>query len=482
MTLFLFLLTALLLFVCNTFCSILKVYNSNDSSSTDFTTYEIPTPHFYLGNLDFPFTGQVVFGKGCSAADSISDQQTNSSQTKLILFVEYNADDDSCFRLAHVFSCQKKSWCGGVLVQDVFYSPVGFRVYSLFDKHRSRSEYKVPLVESNFEDFDFFKDLIKSAQKKGNYYSVTLINDPNPWQEAFDSPALLVFFRILLPLWSSACFLLTIRILYSQSATGKSNRGQHKSFRQLCFGLNLKQVCLLFHALTHIGRLGVAIDPFPSQHIVPYIVFQVFVAISLSFEMATHLLLSFVIRELTLANRTINIGQKIAYAYGPVVLLISAAFANAGLEGTLTNPPELPFLYIMIFFYCVVNICLGVWYFVQGYRFLKKCSAYEKSVQKENRARVTLTQTSLFNSVGMILFGITMIFFSLRVVFGTPWGLFSVYVITVTIVQFISVFEILLFGGVVVDFRRTKRFFYFLSTGTKSRSKSFDTKDRFPLA
>ncbi len=108
-------------------------------------------------------------------------------------------------------------------------------------------------------------------------------------------------------------------------------------------------------------------------------------------------------------------------------------------------------------FYVVANIVLGIWYFWQGYRFLVRSSFHERVIRKQNKSRILLTQTSLMNSVMMVLLGISVIFVPQRNIYGCPWGYFSVWGCLLLLVQLSSLIEILLFGGVVIEVQKTVR-------------------------
>ena len=96
--------------------------------------------------------------------------------------------------MKYIFDCQQRDWCKAVLHFHPSEVIAGRIVWSVFDKHRERSEYKVPLVVTIKEDFNYFKKLITEVENNQNNnsnnsnnssfyfdYKVTLTLDPNPW-------------------------------------------------------------------------------------------------------------------------------------------------------------------------------------------------------------------------------------------------------------------------------------------------------------
>eukprot|EP00298_Acanthocystis_sp_HF-20_P016558 c21511_g5_i1.p1 GENE.c21511_g5_i1~~c21511_g5_i1.p1 ORF type:complete len:479 (-),score=105.12 c21511_g5_i1:4-1440(-) len=440
---------------CNSFClcSKLEIYNSN---STILEEYDILSPGFSLGNLDFPVSGKIVFGRGCNGINQIAQENQfeniSNFSSKYIAFLEFG--NGGCFTTAAILQCQKQNWCGGILFRDSFFKPAGLPMLIKFDKHRARNEYKVPAAQSSFEDFDQVRELIAKALKNNQTYKFTLINDQNPWIEMFASVIFLILFRIISHIWSVGCLLLIVYILYSQykKANRLSNlKNSTIRFQKIGKGLTLKQVCLLLHGITHIFRIAFFVDPFSGQQIYSYPIQILLQMGSIIFEISTSMLLSIVVRELTHSTNSIDFSKFARIGYFIVILFISFAVAAVSLEALQYTESNIsPFL-VLALFYSIATIVLGIWYFWQGYVFFKKCSKIEKNIKKSNQKKLALTQMSMFNSIGMIFFGIGTISISQRSVYGKPWGFFLINFFLVLIFQITSLFEVLLFGGVTIN-------------------------------
>eukprot|EP00298_Acanthocystis_sp_HF-20_P018547 c21985_g4_i1.p1 GENE.c21985_g4_i1~~c21985_g4_i1.p1 ORF type:complete len:497 (-),score=74.67 c21985_g4_i1:49-1539(-) len=448
--------------------TILEIFSSNSSIPT---VYEINTPHFDLGNKSFPVSSSgVIFSKNCNAFNLISDEQvqlvkTQTNSSKLIVLIQFDdqASYAKCFPQRYVFECQKRDWCDAVLLQDPFRTPAGFAMWSLIDEFRPRSDYKVPMLESNKEDFDLFKKLILQSQINNQTYRITLTNDENKWQVVFKSVPFLIYFRVLSPLWSLGCLGLLIFIFWKRggTATGDSDMARKKSKQNLQTTkstfekffkkrLTLKQVCLLFHFITHLARVILySIDPIQSQQIFTYIVAQLLTATTFSFVVATDILLAIIMRELTRTNKLIDIRKRTQFVYVIIIIFLFFDYFSSTLAGLKSDLPFSTSI-VMLVFYIGGNIVLGIWYFWQGYRFLKKCNENEKIVKQKSSPRVRLTQISLMNSIGMITFGLLCLMILVRDIFGNPWGYSFAYMSFIFVVQIISFFEILIFGGLVL--------------------------------
>eukprot|EP00298_Acanthocystis_sp_HF-20_P006433 c16297_g1_i1.p1 GENE.c16297_g1_i1~~c16297_g1_i1.p1 ORF type:complete len:477 (-),score=64.73 c16297_g1_i1:131-1561(-) len=444
----------LLLFIYPAQFSVIEVFG---------ITHIIPTPHFDLGNRDFNVTGKPILGKGCHAVQNLDHKKINHeylalNSSKRILLVEYNEEDNSCFLIHYALECQKYAWCGGVLVQDHFFNPTGLDMWSVFDIHRERTEYKVPLTEASFDDFNFISSLILDAESKNQTTMIILTNDPNPWQTLFLSIPWMIFFRILSPIWSIGCLIFVIRLLFvKHRAKVPIRRG---SFNQLSMNKNkthvpLKSLCLGLHALTHVARVvAFSVDPFVSQQIFPHLVYYLLgLAFIITFDIATNILLVFVVRELTRADKSIDLKSRLIPAYCFVLFFVILDFLVSALGGLKVNFRYFPTWIVKAFFYVVMNIFLGLWYMREGYLFLSKYKKLETKMKKQNRSRVLLTRMTIVSSIGIILVGMLSILITLPQVFGNPTGHFCCWVSIVTVVQILSLAEISLFGGVVLDVR-----------------------------
>eukprot|EP00298_Acanthocystis_sp_HF-20_P018548 c21985_g4_i3.p1 GENE.c21985_g4_i3~~c21985_g4_i3.p1 ORF type:complete len:509 (-),score=104.38 c21985_g4_i3:130-1629(-) len=448
--------------------TILEIFSSNSSIPT---IYEINTPHFDLGNKSFPVSSSgVIFSKNCNAFNLISDEQvqlvkTQTNSSKLIVLIQFDdqASYAKCFPQKYVFECQKRDWCDAVLLQDPFRTPAGFTMWSLIDEFRPRSDYKVPMLESNKEDFDLFKKLILQSQINNQTYRITLTNDENKWEGVFKSVPFLIYFRVLSPLWSLGCLVLIILVFWKKGPTpsrrdsdvDKNSRKEPPNVERLYSRnilkkrLTLKQICLVFHFITHLARVILySIDPIQSQQIFTYIVAQLLTATTFSFEIATHILLSIIMRELTQTNTLVDIRKRTQFAYVIIIVFLFFDYFSSTLAGLRSDVPFSTSI-VMLVFYIGGNIVLGIWYFWQAYRFLRKCNENEKVVKRKSNPRIRLTQISLLNSIGMITFGLLCLMILVRNIFGNPWGYSFAYMSFIFVVQIMSFCEILIFGGVL---------------------------------
>eukprot|EP00298_Acanthocystis_sp_HF-20_P016135 c21388_g1_i2.p1 GENE.c21388_g1_i2~~c21388_g1_i2.p1 ORF type:complete len:481 (-),score=89.93 c21388_g1_i2:362-1804(-) len=437
-------------------------------------TYEINSPPFSFGNLSFPVSGEVIFGKGCNSIKRVSTTEiqnrimqynTNRNNSvninttvsttttpSFIMFIEYTESDSNCYPSNMIFDCQKRSWCSSVIMCKETVKIAGRAVWAEFDQIRSKNEYKVPLVEVVVPDCDKFKNLINDALSQNYSYNLTLTEDPNPWGDMFSSIAFLLLFRILTPVWSGGCLFLALFILrkYHKATSSTTNEN---FFSKIRLRFTFKTICLLLQSLNHFCRiLYFIVDPFYSQRIVPMVPSYIFITSTTVFDIGTHILLSFVIRELTHAVAIVNMKEKLRFGYAfMMIYFVLDYFVNimAGLKLSQFNGST---FFVKVFFYCFMNVVLGFWYLWEGIQFLRKNSKQEKKFKNntQNISKKILTQMSLFNSVGIILFGFAVILVSIDVVFGTIWGYFTTFAILTIILQITSFVEILLFGGVII--------------------------------
>eukprot|EP00298_Acanthocystis_sp_HF-20_P004676 c15000_g1_i1.p1 GENE.c15000_g1_i1~~c15000_g1_i1.p1 ORF type:complete len:498 (+),score=157.40 c15000_g1_i1:34-1527(+) len=460
----------ILLIFCFVNSTIIRVFNDS-SKLNEIKTYSIPSPPLALGNLNFPVSGEVLFGKGCSAISQIEKNEKysdilSSNKTNIIVLLDYeNTNDVSCFDIWHVFHCQKNEWCKGVLVSTPFFNPAGFGMWSAFDKTRPRSDFLVPLVQVSKEDFFWIQDIIADVENNNQTFSLTLTHDESEWEAMFTSPVYLVFLRILTPIWSFGCFLLASTILKQRLKVVPTPRrmvvpyGKWYHRLRSKLKLNLKRICLSLHVFTHFSRIiYYSIDPFFSYQIIPFLPSYLLISFCVAFEIATTILLSFVIRELIHASQLIDVMSKVGYAYCFIAFFLVLNFTidtTAGLQLAIAGPGFI----VKAGFHIAINIVLGFWYFYQGYQFLKKCSFSEQIQQQStNPAKLFLIRLSTLNGFGLTLFGLTTILALLRAVFGCPWGFFSSWFIMTCLTQIISFCEILLFGGVTFDVAKAKMF------------------------
>eukprot|EP00298_Acanthocystis_sp_HF-20_P029280 c8162_g2_i3.p1 GENE.c8162_g2_i3~~c8162_g2_i3.p1 ORF type:complete len:510 (+),score=71.94 c8162_g2_i3:23-1531(+) len=444
--------------------------------------YDVLTPGFELGNKEaFPLTAPVILSPGCSGISKISQSQidstlssplssnfvalssstSSSASRNILVLVEESVSDASCFPQHHIFECQDREWCGGVLFEHAVPLISGLHMWSYFDKPRSRSEYKVPLAQISREDIKYFKRLISENLQNETIITpiITLTNDQNPWVDMFLSVPFILIFRALFPFSSIISLFIIVKVyknykkhrlvsrtVSANSLYSPSTSGIKYSFRKT----SLKEKCLLFQFISHILKILFFIDPIISSQIYPYIVGTILTAGFISLQLSSSILLSFVIRELTHANELINVQGKLKAAYFFIIVFILIDLGISTHDGLNVNVLSFPSFYILAAYYVATNIGLGAWYFVQGYKFIKKCSQVKTQMSKKDQARLSLIQLSMFNSIGMILFGLVTVLIGVRQVHGRPWGNFCIYFFMLLILQITSLFEILLFGGVVI--------------------------------
>eukprot|EP00298_Acanthocystis_sp_HF-20_P006094 c16049_g1_i1.p1 GENE.c16049_g1_i1~~c16049_g1_i1.p1 ORF type:complete len:463 (+),score=103.32 c16049_g1_i1:87-1475(+) len=439
----------------------LEIFNSlNESTSI----HEFITPAFELGNISFPFSAPVLIGVGRYSINEFTDSQIqekliNSSSSKLIVFVDYI---NEIFVTEFIFQCQEKDWCGGVLLRDYVYYPTGRRVWSLFDSHRSSSEYKIPLVEASASDYTKILNLLSEVEKNNQTYKFTLTYDQNPWKEMFHSVAMLVVFQIFIGLWSFCCIILSIRLLWEQHNQKVKESKQSQ--------VTLKQVCLVFHLISNIFRFVLCIDPLQCNQLFVYPILIFLLAGSIGFETASSILLSFVVRELTQAITTVNVMKNVKVAYCLIVVFIFITFLVSALEGFKLVILPVPTFAILAIFYAISNFVCGVWYFLQGYKFLKRFQKSEKATHRQNTRRVALTRIALLNSIGMIMYTFLFLLAGVRQTSTNPWGFFLSGVLLNIILLIISLFEIMIFGG--LDLKRIQQSFKILTFREESNSLS----------
>eukprot|EP00298_Acanthocystis_sp_HF-20_P017300 c21719_g1_i1.p1 GENE.c21719_g1_i1~~c21719_g1_i1.p1 ORF type:complete len:356 (+),score=86.03 c21719_g1_i1:907-1974(+) len=330
-------------------------------------------------------------------------------------------------------------------------------MWSVFDAHRPRSAYKVPLVQASLEDFAYLKDALLNAQKNNQSHAITLTSDDNPWLVTINSFFFLFYFQILTPIWSLSCFIWAIKIVYNDIITKSISNNNHipnnnhisTSTQPIVRSqkITLKRICLSFHIISHLSRIVFSVDPFWSQQIFPYLVSWVLTSCVIAFEISANILLSFVLREITHAKQNIDVLKEVKVAYVFIAIFIALDFFLAITQGS--QYAFFSVVHVTAFFYLFVNVILGFWYLWQAHKFLEKCSKFKDPAQKPHPARVVLIQTSIVNSIGMIFCGIIFYLIAVRSIFGNPWGQFSIYVLMTAALQIVSLCEIMLFGGVV---------------------------------
>eukprot|EP00298_Acanthocystis_sp_HF-20_P014194 c20670_g2_i1.p1 GENE.c20670_g2_i1~~c20670_g2_i1.p1 ORF type:complete len:493 (-),score=116.55 c20670_g2_i1:125-1603(-) len=470
-TAFIKVLLLLFLFSCQYYlivdASKVEIFENN---STLPTYYEVSTPPFDLGNLSFPISAPAIFSYGCSPFSHISEEKITSAKQrtnsdKFIVFVEASVNENGCFQLQRIFECQQRDWCIGLFIEDAFNVPAGLYVWSFFDKPRPRSAYGVPMVQASKSDFAYFKNLILSSESENKTYEVTLTHDPNKWVDMFQSPIFLLYFRILSPIWSFGCIVLIMRIFSKRKSLSApdprkySRSSSRNNSRAVYSRVGVKEICLVMHFITHLSRVGLFVtDPFLSQQIFPYLASNLFLTLSLGFETATDMLLAFVIRELTRASKALQAAKKLKLAYGIVFSLLCLDFFVGVLDGQKKELPNFKTIYVLAFYYIFTNVALGIWYFWQGFKFLRACAEVKNSNKKTDHSRNILIRISMINSIGMITMGLLIVLIIIRSIYGVPWGYFGVMAAMTLVVQGTSFFKILLFGDVVFSKEKIFKF------------------------
>eukprot|EP00298_Acanthocystis_sp_HF-20_P016809 c21591_g1_i1.p1 GENE.c21591_g1_i1~~c21591_g1_i1.p1 ORF type:complete len:488 (+),score=107.79 c21591_g1_i1:68-1531(+) len=469
-------------------CSYIEIFNSTTNNWTK--TYEVHTPAFDLGSREFPVVGEAILIYGCTGMSKMSALESSyiSNSNKSILLAKYMASDNGCFRSDYIFECQRTSWCAGVMSQDHSFDPTGLHMWSMFDEHRDRSEYKVPLNQATLDDFNQIEETIINYRKQNISYRITLTSDPNPWTDMFTSIPFLIYFRILTPIWSFGCLFLTVYYFFSDRGNVNSNNitDKNETNKQKMCSLSkwgLKRTCLTLQFITHVSRVVFyAVDPFVSQQIFPYIWTMILSTLITVLDLGTHVLLSFVVRQIVQAKKVINIMQSVRFVLLVVAIIFVLDFAAAIVTGYALNPPFFHVFLVKIFLYVFLNVTLGGWYFFQAYKFFKSSKENQKIVQKSSKARNNLTRITLISSLLMIVLGCFMILLAIPAIYGNPWGYFSFYVVVTFLIQILSFFEIFLFGGVSIDFmskglRKSVSSFFIPLFPSASAKRSSDTID-----
>eukprot|EP00298_Acanthocystis_sp_HF-20_P004510 c14836_g1_i1.p1 GENE.c14836_g1_i1~~c14836_g1_i1.p1 ORF type:complete len:491 (-),score=113.99 c14836_g1_i1:23-1495(-) len=434
------------------------------------------TPPFDLGNLNFPVSGAPIFVKGCNGLSRmVSDELITIPSTDTIVFVESDIADNSCWAGSFIFQCQSLSWCRGIVIEDPFFTPTGLATWSYFDKRRDRTQYKVPYLQTTKEDFSTFQKLVQLTYANQQPI-VTIFGDTNPWSEMFDSGLFVFMFQVLSTLWSFFCLFLSVFLLrkkYSKTSYNKNRTSslmtpsqftRHESRNSFSLLLqskkSLKTICLCLKIFTHTFRIFYfAVDPFFSQQVYPSLASYLLLTATFSFEICTNILFSFIIRELTQATTIISIFTKAKFSLIFVLGFLILDFWTAIEAGLFISIGIFPSWIVKAFFYLILNICLGGWYFWQARRFLKKSIRSEKKFRKENKARECLTQISTVSSFGMILCGILFSFMSIREVFGSPWGYFGVFCAITVVSQITSLAQIFLLSHTLITVKTVREFF-----------------------
>eukprot|EP00298_Acanthocystis_sp_HF-20_P017028 c21652_g1_i1.p1 GENE.c21652_g1_i1~~c21652_g1_i1.p1 ORF type:complete len:498 (+),score=169.17 c21652_g1_i1:24-1496(+) len=471
-------------------CSILRIFE-NSTSTIPISSIEIQTPGFDLGIRNFQLTKPTILTKGCGGISKIDINEitkllSSTGESNLIVLIEADTDDNSCLPVNHILKCQEKSWCAGVIVQDPFYSPTGCEMWSVFDKKRDRSEYKVPLAQASLEDFNIISEAFLVSKSKNQSSTITIIDDKNPWLETINSVPFLLYFQILTPIWSVGCIILSIKGLLKKNRQLKTKKARTsiESFKTRCREIfscsspGLKTVCLRLHIFTHLSRIAfVGVDPFLSRQLYPHSVYYMGLFCSMAFEIATNILLAFVIRELTQAKSTIDVMKKARLAYLFIFIFIIIDFLISLVGGLKIQVSTGPVWIVKAIFYVLLNIVLGIWYFIQGYKFLQKCQKLEKTLkkEKENRAKEVLVRISTFNSIGLVFFGLCTVLTTERSIFGSPAGNFATFAAIVFIIQTSSFMEILLFAGIPLHWKNIKHSLMGIANFRKDESRTNDT-------
>eukprot|EP00298_Acanthocystis_sp_HF-20_P003049 c13428_g1_i2.p1 GENE.c13428_g1_i2~~c13428_g1_i2.p1 ORF type:complete len:467 (+),score=67.70 c13428_g1_i2:35-1402(+) len=434
--------TILVSFIQESLGFILSINNSTK-------TYVFNTPPLSFGNLNFPVTvTNIIFLRGCS---SLSPYPTNNNTLpdSVIFWEDSEQDEIACFQSHFVFECQKYSWCLGVISIEPFFSPSGFFVWSVFDKKRDVSEFQVPLVEMTIDDFEILKSAIKNSN-----YSITLTLDPNPYQAAFESIGFIFFFHVFASIWSFICFVISVSQIRRRSKKRKDKSG------------DLKKVCLILQVFTHVARfINVTVDPDFTQRIIPYLWGYISIYSCIAFELATNILLSFVIRELTRATRIIFVMKKVSVAYGFITVFLLLDLAISVYVGLRVNFVTQQAWIVKAFFYVIMNLLLGFWYLYEGIKFLRKC---RRQNNINSGPRILLIRISILNSIGMILNGIAVTFPSIKIIFASPWGYTGTFMGLIIILQTTSFIQILLFSRATFTKKSFNRFMQRLSSIQRS--------------
>eukprot|EP00298_Acanthocystis_sp_HF-20_P023848 c33701_g1_i1.p1 GENE.c33701_g1_i1~~c33701_g1_i1.p1 ORF type:complete len:531 (+),score=116.99 c33701_g1_i1:56-1648(+) len=439
-----------------------------EKDNTDCSSYDAKAPAFALGNLDFPISGEPIWTQGCEGVVSLDNSLRVANATNKIVFLQYNPEDSACFYTHHVFMCQARSWCTGIFVEDYFFNPSGLNMWSVFDKTRPRSDYKVPMVQPTLEEFALFKRLIKDAEMNNKTVTLTLTSDPSKWGELFTSAMFLILFRVLYPVFSFGCFVLAIKLIKKHaeeekkrlrrmsSSLGSGYNRQKKSFAFFRTKPTLKMVCLVLQAFTHICRVFYfAIDPLFSQQIFPNLASYVMFTSTTAFYIVTNILLAFVIRELTQAKQFIDVMTKIKIAYVIILCFLFLDYSTTILAGLVIRVGSTSTWLVKVVFYVILSIVLGLWYLWEGFKFLRRAHETEKKLKKtDNVAQRIMIQMAMVNSVGIIIFGCLCTLASFRGIYGTPAGYFTAWFSGYGISQITSFIQIFLFGGVLISSKR----------------------------
>eukprot|EP00298_Acanthocystis_sp_HF-20_P016285 c21439_g1_i1.p1 GENE.c21439_g1_i1~~c21439_g1_i1.p1 ORF type:complete len:491 (+),score=137.95 c21439_g1_i1:30-1502(+) len=447
--------------------SILTVYDQGVSKSESV----ISSPAFDLGNLTFPLTFQnVILSSGCSAIHKITQSTSTVSllsgnYKNVLVMIGYKQEDSSCLKTHHVFECQQHDWCGGILVEEPFFSPPGMEMWSVFDKHRPRSDYMIPLVEATTEDFQIWKNSIIFDETSGTGITNTsivikLTRDANKWEATFNSWGFKVVIQGMCGAWSFLCIIVALVILNRIRKTSSHENSRGGRFGSLALNRKtpIKVICLYLQLLNHSFRVIFRVDLFFTTQIYPYLTSFEFYSSSTIFQIVSNLLLAFVLHELTVAKNSINMQEKLFFAYILCFCFVLIDFTIATLSGLVVYKTS-PHILGKATYNLILYMVFGLWYFQQAILFFRRSSRSAKATKKTNSQAALLQKMSIMNASGLLLYSSIQTLVYVREIYGNPVGYSIVTFLTNFSPQLTSMIEIFIFGGIIIDPKKLKESF-----------------------
>eukprot|EP00298_Acanthocystis_sp_HF-20_P017031 c21652_g1_i6.p1 GENE.c21652_g1_i6~~c21652_g1_i6.p1 ORF type:complete len:172 (+),score=46.07 c21652_g1_i6:163-678(+) len=168
--------------------------------------------------------------------------------------------------------------------------------------------------------------------------------------------------------------------------------------------------------------------------------------------------------------------KKVKLAYFFIALFFAIILPISVIQPLHITTVQL--FFVEAFFYVGVNIVVGLWYFYQSFKFLRRHSNLEKVTKKGNPIRVRLTQVSMLASTSIVALGLLTTLISVDSVYGTPWGYFATFSLILAVAQILSLLEIFLFGGFVFDLKgaavRMRRSVHSIQGALQNRDSTVD--------
>eukprot|EP00298_Acanthocystis_sp_HF-20_P014776 c20898_g1_i1.p1 GENE.c20898_g1_i1~~c20898_g1_i1.p1 ORF type:complete len:547 (+),score=166.66 c20898_g1_i1:6-1646(+) len=426
-----------LIFLKSAQTSLISVYETN--SSLILNEFKFNSPPYSLGNLNFPVYGRVVVRDACSNFD-ISEEYKESGP----VIVMVKRVTSSCSTETNIFRCGDQPGCAGVIFEEIDRVQAGLTVWSIFDEKRERTAYKVPLVSVTSDDFSKIQSMAFSTN-----HTVALTNDPNPWQEMFQSVWFLLVFRIFLAAWCFLAFLCSSFFLHNvlkQKRKAPERRNSKSCTRNVTVG----RVCLAIEAFCNLERFFyLAVDPVFSQQIMPYLASNVLLSNNVSGKVVANALMAFFLREVSEA--TYQLKFLIRFKVPCFILIISLVLLDivqSILTGLFVKFSSVSFWTVKAIFFVFFDVLMGFWYLYERQRFINLRKSRDNVLSSSGGNKKThFEKVILYSSVSMILFGLSLVLIAIPSLFGQPWGYFGIWFIVTTLLQFSSTFQFLLFGG-----------------------------------